>query len=202
MTYSRSPTRVARAQSDERVADLIDELRGQTLGGLIEQQESGIPQQRPPDREHLLLATGQLVPAIGESPRERREQLEHATLVPATRDRSRGEQEVLAHAEVGEDAASLRDQRDAGPGDAMGRRAAQLDPAHGDRTGACAYEAGDGGDRRRLAGTVAAHDRDRFARADLEVDPLEDMAFAVVRMQPGDAERAHPPAAFPSAFPR
>jgi len=50
----------------------------------------------------------------------------------------------------------------------MGRRAAQLRPGHADRPGTCSHQAGNGRDRRRLAGTIAANDGDRFTRADLE----------------------------------
>ena len=72
-----------RAQRDEGVAHLANELRREPFGRLVEEQERGIPSERAADREHLLLATGELVAAVFEPARERGKEREDPPLVPA-----------------------------------------------------------------------------------------------------------------------
>ena len=49
------------AQSREAQPDLLAHQRRQSLGGLVENQQARVGQQRTADRQHLLLAAGQLV---------------------------------------------------------------------------------------------------------------------------------------------
>ena len=51
-------------QRDQQLLDLIDDDRGKPLGRLVEDKEFGIAEQRPGNREHLLLAAGELAAAM------------------------------------------------------------------------------------------------------------------------------------------
>src|SRR2546423_1917154 len=50
-----------RAQPLKHITDLFDELRREPLRGLVEEKHGGVSDERACDREHLLLAAGQLV---------------------------------------------------------------------------------------------------------------------------------------------
>ena len=51
-------------QVHQHVCNLVDDNRGQAFGRLVHHQQFGIEKQRPADRQHLLLATRQLSPAV------------------------------------------------------------------------------------------------------------------------------------------
>src|SRR5205814_1035789 len=99
-------------------------------------------EQRPADRQHLLLAARELVAAMPEPRAEARKARKHALERPralAAHTGARGHDEVLAHREIGKDAASLGDIGDTGPRHTLGLRAghvtslhANLAPAGGD----------------------------------------------------------------------
>ena len=63
-----SMTRIAISPSsasvDQHALDLVDDDRRQALGRLVHDQQLGVAEQRPRDRQHLLLAAGQLRAAI------------------------------------------------------------------------------------------------------------------------------------------
>src|SRR5690606_15492060 len=62
--------------------DLVADDRRQSLGRLIEDQQTRIGEQRAADGEHLLLTAGELVTAVGHALRQSREQVEDALLRP------------------------------------------------------------------------------------------------------------------------
>src|SRR5438067_4232968 len=189
------------AQPFEDLADLLDELRRESLGGLVEEQDRGVSHERPRDREHLLLAAGQLVATHRATAGEDREELHYLGLVPAIRDRPRGDGDVLADGQIAEDAAALGYERDACASDLMGRRGGEIGAIDVHAPTSRSQKARDRGDRRRLARTIAADERHGFSRGDVEINALQDMAFAVVGMEPADREGecAH---ATVTAFPR
>jgi hypothetical protein len=64
---SCSTRRIARplvAEAGQQAGDLGDHGRGETVGGLVEEQEPGVQQQGSGDGEQLLLAAGELVGAV------------------------------------------------------------------------------------------------------------------------------------------
>jgi hypothetical protein len=52
------------AEAGQQAGDLGDHGRGETVGGLVEEQEPGVQQQGSGDGEQLLLAAGELVGAV------------------------------------------------------------------------------------------------------------------------------------------
>ena len=99
--------------------------RRQALGGLVEDQQRRVGHQRPADRQHLLLAAGELAAAVAAALGQAREQAVDAVEGPARRAAAGGGggDEVLLDAEGREHLPPLGDQADPG----AGRRGA---PAH------------------------------------------------------------------------
>src|SRR5438046_714955 len=120
---------------------------------------------------------------------EYRKELEHPCLVPTPRDRPCRDRDVLADTQVTEDAAALRHERDTRASDLVRRRPGEVGPADGDAPASWPHEARDGGDRRRLPRAVPADERNGFARGNLEIDALQDVALAVVGMEPVERDR-------------
>lgn len=149
-------------------------------GRLVEKQESRLRHQRPGDGEHLLLAAGQR-PATGASPPgEQREEFVHPTACALThRRRPRGERtgvQIFLHRQTGEDVPSFRYLYEPVCHGAGGVRtgdpfATEPDGAFGDPAAVQAERAGDGAHERRLAGAVAAEERDDAAAADVQGHP-------------------------------
>ena len=89
--------------------------------------------------------------------------------------------------EAGEDAALLRHVADAGAGHAVQRQAQQILAVERMEPSA-AEDAHDRAQGRRLAGPVAAEQRDRLALADVEIDAVQHLALAVPGLQVADFE--------------
>ena len=66
----------------DRDRQLLDEDRREPLHRLVEQQHPRVQRQRATDRQHLLLAAGQLVAVVAAALLQARKQLEHARRVP------------------------------------------------------------------------------------------------------------------------
>ena len=73
------------ADQADGVPDLVADERREAFGRLVEDQHARVGQQRARDREHLLLAAGELVAAIAQPLAEPRKQLEHARDGPRVR---------------------------------------------------------------------------------------------------------------------
>ena len=104
-----------------------------------------------------------------------------------------GEQQVLAHREIAEDAHVLRHVGDAELRD-VGR--AQLAALAADGSTIeqhlatrCSPQSHDGPQGRRLAGTVAAEQHRHLSRRHLEVDAMQDVVRADVRVHAGELKQ-------------
>src|SRR5262249_56962061 len=86
--------------------------RGEALQRLIEQYQARIEHQSAPDREHLLLAAGELIAEIAPAFAESRKELVDAVRGPRAGPRHGGE--IFLHRERFEDVALLRHPADAG----------------------------------------------------------------------------------------
>jgi hypothetical protein len=91
--------------------------------------------------------------------------------------------EVLAHAQVGEDAAPFRHVGDAGAGDGVRLVLRHVAAAHAHGALLRPHQAEHGFQQRGLAHAVAAHQAERLAARDGEVDAVQDVADAVEAVQ-------------------
>ncbi len=162
-------------QAAEDGEDLADDERRQAERGLVEQQQPRPGEQGAAEREQLLLAAGEgarlLVAPVGEL----REELVDAGEVAGERVPARvaAEPQVLLDGQLDEGSAALGDVRDPEPRDRVGAGASAERTAAEDDRPLAADGAGDGAQRRRLAGAVGAEDGDDLALADLEADAVE-----------------------------
>ena len=68
---------------DERLEEAAHEHGREAQGGLVQEQDLRAGHERPGDRQHLLLAAGQLVALGGAAFADAREQVEHGAEIPA-----------------------------------------------------------------------------------------------------------------------
>ena len=112
-----------------------------------------------------------------------REIFEDALEIPARADAGlalqAAELEILRDAHAGEQPAALRHVADAEPRDLRGAQARDLRAAELDRAGGGRGDADQRFEQRRLAGAVAAEQRDDLVRFQVEGDIVEDVALAV-----------------------
>src|SRR4030095_9378937 len=184
------------------------ELRGEHLDAqgrqafrrLVQEQERRVPHQRARDREHLLLAPGKPAGRPVSQRLEMREQVEDAIRRPrlagAVAPRAPGDLEVLPDGQVAEDPAFLGHVADPETGDAERREPRQRPTPQCDLTRARGHEADDALERRRLAGAVPAQQAHDLTRGDLEREVVQDVAVAVVRVDPEHLEEPHQSALF------
>src|SRR5215510_1232916 len=173
--------RAAGLEPAEDAPELAHQEGRQAFGGLVHQQDVGVADQRPPAREHLLLAAGELIAAVLDPLAEPREEIEHPAEAPARAVAGAlADLEMLAHAERGKDAATLRHQAYAAPRDLVRGQARDVLAAEQNAAAARRREADDRADQRGLADAVAAEHRDDLAPADPQRDTLQDVAVAVV----------------------
>src|SRR6266849_815579 len=132
---------------------LLDDDRGEPLGRLIEQQHFWIEGQRAPDRQHLLLAAGELVAEMGAALFQPRKHLVDFFNGPRARLRHRGH--VLFHRQRAKDIALLRHPADAGPRPLVRPHPGDILPAEGDGSSEAARDPDNRIDQRGLAGAVA-----------------------------------------------
>ena len=159
----------------EAIPQHVAGLRVETGGRLVEQQQFGLVDQRPGDRDAPLHATGQrldlAVGTVGEL--HELEQLVRAPLafgardveVAAVQDHVVGDRQLLVelvhlrhHAHPGPDLLAVLGRVESeDPKRALGDRGHASDHPH----------------RRRLAGTVRAEEAERLAAPNLDVDPVD-----------------------------
>ena len=145
-------------QANEEVAHQPDDHRGEPFGRLVHDKKTRIAEERPGDREHLLLAARQLAAAVvaplGEAGKGRIDALD----CPAAL-RARAQAQRLVDREARPEAAALRDVADAGASDLMRLEANEFEAVEADGPGPDGHEPDDRIAERRLAHAVAADDR-------------------------------------------
>src|SRR6266540_546038 len=179
------------AQEVEPRAEAADDDRREALGGLVEQEDLRVRDERPAELEHLLLAAAEVSRRAALELRELRELVVDALHVPfalAPGAAARGQLEVLLDGEAAEDPAPARDEGDPEPRNRMRPRAPHVPFAHADDAGARPREPDDAPHQRRLSRAVAAEQRDDLAGGDPQRHALEHVARAVERVQPVDVE--------------
>src|SRR2546422_7724390 len=171
-----------RLQRGEAFPDLLAHQRREPLGRLVEDEEVRIGHERPSYGEHLLLAAREPAAEVVHALREPGEEREHLGERPRVARCAAvfGERDqVLPHAQIGEDLASLGDQRDAAARDAVGALPLDALAAEADGSAPRRGEAHDRAHRRRFSHAIASEQRRHFAFTDREVEAEEHLARAV-----------------------
>ena len=188
--------RAGRVDLADDLEDRLHDLRRQAQRRLVQQQQPRPGQQRPRNRQHLLLAAGERRGALTQpfaQPREQRQGplavLGDAGPVGAG---IRPDLQVLLNGEVREQPAALGGLRDAQTHDLVRRLADQRLAVEDQRPGGRAQQSGDRAQRRGFAGPVGADQRHDLPGLDGQVDPLQRVDRAVVDVQVMNLkERAH-----------
>ena len=166
------------------VDELADDRRCQAEGQLVDEEDLGIWDQGLADRQHLLLAAGevprQLVDAIGQAGEEGQHPLlgvAHGRVVLALE--PAGQTQVVADGEGGEHAPAARHHHDATRRDLVGGKASELLASEHDRSRRRRQQPRDALEQRRLSGAVGSEEGDDLALVDLQVEPEEDLHGSV-----------------------
>ena len=176
------------AQLDEHVGQLRDDDRGQALGRLVHDQQTGIEQKGAGDGQHLLLAAGQLAAVVAPSLGQAREGRVDAIDGPGALVAVGHHPQMFVDVQRAPQAAALRHIADAQARD-LGRRAVgdgvagEHDAAGGDR-----HQPHDGVAQRGLAHAVAPDHR-QDAALQAKIDALQGVRGAVVDVEPRNIER-------------
>ncbi len=169
-------------QAAQHIDELVDDDRGQSFGRFVHDQQLRIGEKRPADRQHLLLATGKLRPAIALALGQTREGLIDTLHRPGAIGSAAGQAQMLIDAERGPDAAALGHVADAEVDDFVGRESQVLRARQSDAAGARRNQAQHRVAQRRLAHAVAS-DHAEHTAIEPERDALEGMGMAVIDME-------------------
>ena len=162
--------------------DLPTNQGGQSLGGLVEDEQPGVGHQGADHGQHLLLPAGELVAVVvetvgqaGEDGKDPVQGIGRGGLQPVG---GRGHH-VFVNGQVGENLPAFRHKPDAQPGDGMAGQAVNFGAI--EDNAACAHrrQPHDGAHRGALAHAVAAQQSDHLALLNLETHAEEGLARAV-----------------------
>src|SRR3954454_12313374 len=99
--------------------------------------------------------------------------------------------EIFQHGEIGKDAPVLRHEAEAPSRDLERLELRDILAEEADGSGALGDQPHQRLERRRLAGAVAAHERDHLAVADVKRRLEQDLRGAIPRLEACDLEHAH-----------
>ncbi len=149
----------------------VDDARREAERRLVEQEHERVGDERPRDRELLLLPAGELAgrapPIVAHDGKQLVRAL-HRGLVAVRAAAGKPEAQILLDAQLGEDAPPFGHERDPGAGDVLGGPAAEIPVAETDRARRDGGRAHDRVQRRGLPGAVRADEPDDLSGLDLE----------------------------------
>ncbi len=178
-----------RCRLDEQRSDLLAGSNVERAGRLVSKQQRRSVHERAGDRDPLALAArepcGIGVPVRARSAASRAARPHGRDPRPPAFRRAARAAGRCRDGQVVEQVEELEDHPD--PAAAEARRAGLAEPVDprvgdGDRAARRPVEPGDQVQQRRLAAARRSHDRDGFARPDLEADPVERRTPAVVAL--------------------
>ena len=137
--------------------------------------------ERPPDRQHLLFAARELVAEVALAFQQPRKQLPDARHIPSARPLNGCE--IFFDGQRLEDVPFLGNPTDAGVRALIGPQPRDIAPGKMNRAGETPRDARDGVHQRRLAGAIAAKQRQRLAFLDDDRDMVEHTGLAVAGHQ-------------------
>jgi hypothetical protein len=178
------------AQAAHDLLDALNQFRRKPLGGLVHQDQRRIGHQRPPDRQHLLLTAAQRTAGIVQAFGELGKLLQHLLQIPAFArghrlaaaacERAGRQRQVFPHRQRLEDATSLRNDRNAGLRDRIGRPAGERAAFEHDVAAARWRQTRNRADQRGLAHAVTPEDHHNLAGMQFKAEPVQHIAVAVV----------------------
>src|ERR1700674_5067675 len=145
----------------QALPDLGAEQGGETLGRLVEHEELWIGHQGAADRQHLLLAAGELIAHMAEALAKPWEERIDPIERPARRilrARRGGRDQILLDREGRKDLPAFGNEAEPGLGDAVGLKTDQRQAVEGYGAAVRAQKAHDAADGRGLAHAVAAEE--------------------------------------------
>src|SRR5229473_574070 len=166
-----------RRHPPDRPGELLDDDRRQALERLVKQQQRRVGHERARERQHLLLAAGEMAAAARAPLAQPREQIVDGREMPPPGPRR--DREILLDAQRRKDFALLRHPAETGARAPMRRDPREVATAPGDAAAAHAREAHDREQQRRLADAVAAEQREAAAVRDIERQAIEHDGVAV-----------------------
>ena len=174
---------ISRDELGQPLGDLLDHADPHAFGWLVQHQQLWPPEQRAADREHLAFAARQRAGGLPE-PLASLGKISSTRRCRTVRLADRAQQQVLAYRQLGQRwrAPAARNRCRA----ARAARPARLRPAavEADRAAIGRHLAGKRLEQRRLAGAVAAEDRDRTPRWRRQADAEQHLAAAVAGIRP------------------
>ncbi len=164
------------------------------FGGLIEQQQAGLAEEGPGDRQLLLLTAGKVAAPPVEELLQHREQLEHqridvAMAADATGPGLQTQQQIFPHAELSDDISPLRHVADATAGPLMGGLGGDIRTSQHDGAAALLQQADDRLEQGGLADPIEADQAHHLTGRNRKIDIAQDVAFAVIHIQVANAEK-------------
>ena len=175
------------AKPYQHLLDLGDDDGRKPLGRLVHDQELRIGEQRAGDRQHLLLAAGELAAAMILALGQSRKGLVDALDRPRPAPQARGKLQMLVDAERAPQPPALRHVADAKPGYVGGRPPGDVVAADADRAAADRHQPHDRLAQRGLAHAVATDHRE-YAGFERQVHALQRMRMPVVDVEAADFE--------------
>ncbi len=180
------------AQAGEAGPYLLADQWGEPFGGLVENQQARVGDQRPADRQHLLFAAGKLAAEVLRAFAQAREQVVDAGRRPRRPHTPavgvEGDQ-MLVDGEIGEALPAFRNQRDAGAADAVRPPAGDVLAGKANAAGPDRLQTADGAQGRRLAHAVAAEQGRRLPLGHGETEAKQHLAGAVGDLEAGNFEQ-------------
>src|SRR6266571_1122332 len=173
------------------VEDALDDDGGEPHRGLVQQHQLGPCHERPADREHLLLPSGERARRLARAFLEDREELEDAVhvrpLLVVLADEG-AHVEVLAHGHAREDAPALGRLGHPEPHDVVGGHQVDALAVVEDAALGRAQQPGDGPQGGGLPRPVGADEADDLAPVDVEAHALDGLDVAVEDVDVLDVE--------------
>jgi hypothetical protein len=174
--------------------ELFDDKGREPEGELVDHEDVGLGEERHCEREHLLLAAGELCGRVAQPAPQRREEVQcllggGLRVLAVAAVHPQRDLEVLRHRERREHTLAAGNLDDPLHGDVMRAHPADVDALVADAAVLGRDETGDRAQHGGLAGAVRAQERDGFAAAELEADAEQHLHLTVRNVDGTQAEQ-------------
>ena len=174
--------------------ELFDDDRRQTEAELVDHEQLRLEDEGLPEREHLLLAAGEVAGLLVEALAQHREEAEHLLgdlghVLGLVLVHPRRQLQVLGHGQGGEHALAAGHEHHALGHRLGGSLAGDVVAVEHDGAAARSGQPRDRGEQRRLAGAVGAQQRDDLVAVHVAVHAEEHLRLAVGELEVADGEQ-------------